>query len=308
MMYTDTDRGRPMAKDPAVVKHQGRYYMYYSVPPHLDPDRAPAGWGIGIAVSDDLVTWQKVGEVPQEQECERNGICAPGVISLRGSVHLFYQTYGNGPKDAICHAVSEDGLTFRKNASNPVFRPTGEWNNGRAIDADVVAYRGQLWMYFATRDPLGEIQMQGVATAELDSEFGRDAWTQRCDASILKPELPWEEQCIEAAALVEREGQLYMFYAGAYNNRPQQIGCAVSGDGIAWTRLFDKPLLRNGEPGSWNASESGHPFLFRDEDDRTYLFYQGNNDLGKSWYLSMQEIGWREGLPYLVAMEGLDNE
>lgn len=31
-------------------------------------------------------------------------------------------------------------------------------------------------------------------------------------------------------------------------------------------------------------------------------------DLGKSWYLSMQEIGWREGLPYLVVMEGLDNE
>lgn len=42
-----------------------------------------AGWGIGIAVSDDLVEWRKVGEVPQEQECERNGICAPGVVSLK---------------------------------------------------------------------------------------------------------------------------------------------------------------------------------------------------------------------------------
>jgi predicted GH43/DUF377 family glycosyl hydrolase len=299
MMFTDTDRGRPMAKDPAVVKYRDSYYMYYSMAPDVDPEGA-SGWGIGIAASGDLVEWRKIGEVPQEQECERNGICAPGAVVLDGRVHLFYQTYGNGPKDAICHAVSEDGIRFRKNSSNPIFRPTGAWNNGRAIDADVLPFRGQLLLYFATRDPLGEIQMQGVASAALDSGFGRAAWTQACDESILKPELPWEEACIEAAALCERDGRLYMFYAGAYNNRPQQIGCAVSDDGISWTRLFDEPLLPNGEPGSWNSSESGHPFLFKDEDGRTYLFYQGNNDMGRSWYLSMTEIGWRDGLPYLI--------
>lgn len=299
MMFTDIDRGRPMAKDPAVVRYGDSYYMYYSMAPNANKE-LDSGWGIGIARSYDLVEWQKIGEVPQEQDCERNGICAPGAVVLDGRIHLFYQTYGNGPKDAICHAVSEDGVGFRKNDSNPVFRPTGEWNNGRAIDADAIPFGGKLLLYFATRDPLGEIQMQGVATAELDSGFGRDAWTQACDESILKPELPWEEACIEAAALCEREGRLYMFYAGAYNNRPQQIGCAVSDDGIRWKRLFDEPLLPNGEPGSWNSSESGHPFLFKDADGRTYLFYQGNNDMGRSWYLSMTEIGWRDGLPFII--------
>lgn len=301
MMFTDTDRGRPMAKDPAVVRLGDTYYLYYSMAPHVSPDEAQArGWGIGIAASEDLVRWRKVGEVPLEQDCERNGICAPGAVVLEGRVHLFYQTYGNGPKDAICHAVSEDGVRFRKNGSNPVFRPTGEWNNGRAIDADAIPFRGKLLLYFATRDPLGEVQMQGVATAELDSGFGRDAWTQACDAPILKPELAWEEACIEAAAVCERDGRLFMFYGGAYNNRPQQIGCAVSEDGIRWTRLSDEPFLSNGQPGSWNVSESGHPFLFKDKDGRTYLFYQGNNDGGRSWYLSMTEIGWRNGLPFPI--------
>lgn len=299
MMFTDADRGRPMAKDPAVVRHGDSYYMYYSMAPDARPG-GPSGWGIGIAVSDDLTEWRKIGEVPEEQDCERNGICAPGAVVLDGRVHLFYQTYGNGSKDAICHAVSDDGVLFRKNASNPVFRPTGDWNNGRAIDADAIPFGGKLLLYFATRDPLGEIQMQGVATADLDSGFGREAWTQACDESILRPELPWEEACIEAAAVCEREGKLYMFYAGAYNNRPQQIGCAVSDDGIGWTRLFDEPFLPNGEPGSWNSCESGHPFLFKDEDGRTYLFYQGNNDMGRSWYLSMTEIGWRGGMPYII--------
>lgn len=302
MKYTDTDRGRIMAKDPAVVKLNDMYYLYYSMAPYKTGP-APSGWGIGIARSGDLHDWRKIGEIPAEQSCEQNGICAPGAIVLEGKVHLFYQTYGNGPKDAICHAVSEDGIHFSKNASNPVFSPTGEWNNGRAIDAEVIVWQGRLLLYFATRDPRGEIQMQGVAAAELDSGFGRGSWTQLCSEPILKPELPWEQDCIEAAAVCEHDGKLYMFYGGAYNNAPQQIGCAVSEDGLRWSRVFDEPFMPNGAPGSWNACESGHPFLFTDDDGRMYLFFQGNNDIGRSWYLSMTEIGWRGGVPYIIGPE-----
>ncbi|MNO12478.1 Glycosyl hydrolases family 43 [compost metagenome] len=298
MIFTDTDRGRPFAKDPAVIRLNGVYYLYYSMAPRV-PDPEQAGWGIGVARSHNLQEWRKIGEVPAEQECEKKGICAPGAIVLNGQVHLFYQTYGNGAKDAICHAVSSDGVHFVKNVTNPVFSPTGAWNNGRAIDADVAVWNGKLFMYFATRDPGGKIQMQGVATAEMDSGFGRGAWKQACDRSILRPELAWEQDCIEAAAVCKREGKLYMFYGGAYNNCPQQIGCAVSEDGVTWTRLFKEPFLPNGKPGTWNECESGHPFVFTDEDDRTYLFYQGNADKGQSWYLSMTEIGWLDGIPYL---------
>lgn len=39
-----------------------------------------------------------------------------------------------------------------------------------------------------------------------------------------------------------RYGKVYMFYAGAYNNCPQQIGVAVSRDGIHFERLSDSPF------------------------------------------------------------------
>ena len=84
-----------------------------------------------------------------------------------------------------------------------------------------------------------------------------------------------------------------------YNNQPQQIGCAVSTDGISWKRLFDQPLIANGAPGSWNESESGHPGVFADDDGQTYLFYQGNNNKGNSWYLSKVKIGWENDLPFI---------
>ncbi len=310
MYFADTVSGKPFSKDPAVVRFNGKYWLYYSVPPYQD--KRNAGWTIGVATSDNLVDWTKAGELTNTGPAERKGFTAPGAIVLDGKVHLFYQTYGNREKDAICHAWSTDGLNFTRNPTNPIFRPTGDWTCGRAIDADVVVFRDRLFLYWATRDPAMKIQLQGVAAAPLDSGFRRDQWTQlNPDGPILAPTVPtrlddpdldlaWEKKCVEAAAMARHDGRLYMFYAGGYNNNPQQIGVAVSEDGVHFKRLSDKPLVPNGPPGSWNHSESGHPFLFQDDDGQDYLFYQGNNTNGKTWYLSVVPIQWNGTQPVLA--------
>ncbi|MHC4521132.1 MAG: family 43 glycosylhydrolase, partial [Planctomycetota bacterium] len=295
MYYTDETYERPFAKDPDVVRFKGRYLMYYSM------HRGKKGIAIGIAESDDLTGWKKIGEILPEADYERKGLAAPGATVRDGKVHLFYQTYGTGRRDAICHAVSEDGIHFTRNKTNPIFRPTGDWNCGRAIDAETVEYKGRLLLYCATRDADMKIQKLVVAGAPADSNYGRDQWTQLCDAPILEPELAWEGKCIEAPAVCEHDGRLYMFYAGAYNNAPQQIGCAVSEDGTTWRRLSKYPLLPNGGPNDWNSSESGHPGIFTDEGGQMHLFFQGNNDNGASWYLSRMKVAWDDaGSPYLV--------
>lgn len=305
MVWGDPSRlGRPFAKDPSVIRFGGRYLMYYSITAYakeIAPPRAPKGWAIGIAESNDLCNWKKVGEILPEQECEKNGIVNGRIILLNGKLHLFYNTYGNGAKDALCHAVSDDGLTFKRNPTNPVWHPTGAWNNGRAIDVDVVEFGGKLIMYYATRDPAGKVQMLHAIGADPKSDFGRDAWKSLIDGPVLKPELPWELKCIEAPSALLRDGKVYLFYGGGYNNDPQQIGCAVSSDGLHFQRLFvDKPLVPNGKPGEWNSSESGHPGLFVDDDGQMYLFFQANNDHGKTWYLSWVKIGWKDGKPYVI--------
>ena len=63
MFYKDSDRtGVPFAKDPVVVSLNGRYLMYYSVPPYADKSKG-TGWNIGIAESQDLENWKKIGEM-----------------------------------------------------------------------------------------------------------------------------------------------------------------------------------------------------------------------------------------------------
>ncbi len=157
MKWGDESRlGRPFAKDPSVVRFQGRYLMYYSMP---GGPEGMSGWAVGIAESRDLRAWRKVGEVLPTHAYEAKGLAAPGARVIDGKVHLFYQTYGNMQKDAICHAESADGLKFVKDASNPIFRPAGAWTVGRAIDAEVVPFQGKWFLYAATRDPQMKVQM-----------------------------------------------------------------------------------------------------------------------------------------------------
>ena len=303
MYFGDTVRtGVPFSKDPHVIRFQGKYLMYYSVPAYTDKIGKSLGWGIGIAESSDLVNWQRIGEVNADPQAmyESKGYAAPCALVDGNKVNLFYQTYGNGRNDAICHAWSTDGINFTRNKTNPIFKPDGNWNCGRAIDAEVIHFNNKYFLYYATRDSAFKIQMLGVAVADGTSNFNRGEWEHLSVAGpILKPEFPWEKDCIEGASVIEKDGRLYMFYAGAYNNAPQQIGVATSSNGMNWSRLFVEPFLSNGTPEEWNSSESGHPHIFANPNGDDYLFFQGNNTMGKNWFISNLKVVWEDNLPEL---------
>lgn len=294
MLFTNERLGN-FAKDPAVVRFGDRYFLYYT---------AMLGDGricVGIATSHDMETWECTGELPLDTPYEAKGAGAPAAILLDGRVHLFYQTYGNWRTDAICHAVSEDGIHFKKHQKNPIFRPNANWCCGRAIDADICLFDGKLFLYYATRDHAFEIQKVGGAYADPTSDLSPECWTHIADGALLSPEFLWEGKCIEAPATVENGGEMFMFYGGSYNCTPQQIGYAVSRDGMFFRKISEAPFIPCGKEGAWNSCESGHPYAFRDDDGRVWLFYQGTNDKGKTWYLSRAEIGFDgNNRPYVI--------
>src|SRR5690606_38497180 len=81
MMYEDSSRrGIPHSKDPHVVNFGGKYLMYYSIPPQTTGENT--GWNIGIAESQDLISWTKIGEIIPDPnaEYEKKGLCAPGAL------------------------------------------------------------------------------------------------------------------------------------------------------------------------------------------------------------------------------------
>ena len=84
---------------------------------------------------------------------------------------------------------------------------------------------------------------------------------------------------------------------------PEGYRLDVSKDGINWQRCSDEPFLRNGLPGEWNESESGHPCVYKDRQGQTHLFYQGNNSHGKHWLLTSVPLKWSKRLPEIVYPE-----
>ena len=292
MRYGDPSRHDYLfAKDPTVIRIGKQYYMYYSQDP-MDKDKRPAGvngevanWHCGVAKSKDMINWTRVSDIKlYNTKGEEIGYdAAPCVKSFDGQIYLFYQrVYQPIGQNVIWLAKSKDGVTFTNVFDEPIFIPKADWCIHRAIDPEVYRVKDKMVMMFATREnPTKKIQQIGMAEAPYGSDYGPDKWTElSIDGPIFKPEMAWEKQCIEAPTVVEVDGIYYFFYAGDYNHGGQQIGLATSTDGYHFTRVNyfpDAPGLFYplGPTGSWNAAESGHPGVFKDKDDRVYLFYQG---------------------------------
>jgi hypothetical protein len=61
-LYADTSRGKPWNKNPAVIRFGDHYLMFHSLLP--DEGKGEKGRRHGIAVSADLIHWEKVGKIP----------------------------------------------------------------------------------------------------------------------------------------------------------------------------------------------------------------------------------------------------
>ncbi len=303
MTYGDSTRtGIPFAKDPTVIRLDGRYLMYHSVcgfsrdREAADPAPMQNGWGSAIAESRDLVHWTRVADLDL-RDTQGNriwGCVAPCVKVFDGVIHLFYQrkwepAHGN---NNIWHATSEDGITFTNTHDEPVFIPETSWSIDRSIDAEVYRVGKKMILMYATRDTTNTVQMLGMAEAPYGSDYGPDKWTNlSVDGPLLKPDFPWEQHCIEAPTVIRHKGYWYLFYAGAYNHERQQIGLAVSKDGRNFERISpDGLLLPTGAPDAWNSAESGHPGIFRDDDGSVHLFYQGKKSQGAPYLLSVCNV------------------
>lgn len=70
MLFTNTKDADHFAKDPAVVKYKNRYYLYHSIPGSGEA----VGWSIGVAVSDDLESWEVISRVYRLRSVRKTGL------------------------------------------------------------------------------------------------------------------------------------------------------------------------------------------------------------------------------------------
>ncbi len=112
--------------------HEGKYHIFSLTSPPgttVYPERLRTTWSHSI--SDDLVHWQELPTAlyPGEgDEPDASGVWTGSVIYGEGQYHAFYTGYCLTAEfqQTICHATSDDGITWTKDIANPVITPMTE--------------------------------------------------------------------------------------------------------------------------------------------------------------------------------------
>ena len=109
--------------------HDGMYHIFSLTPPAgttVYPDRLRTTWS--HTVSRDLWNWEELPTAlcpGMGSEPDADGIWTGSVIFGKGLYHIFYTGYNYHTKtqQTICHATSEDGISWMKDPDNPILVP-----------------------------------------------------------------------------------------------------------------------------------------------------------------------------------------
>jgi len=238
----DGDWDKAGYETPCVIRNYetGEYYMYYTGKSRKD-DGSNYFSGIGMAVSTDGISWEKIGHPVIEAEfiweteysdleffrnsdrsASAGGILEPAVLydEKDGLYKMWYAAMGfSDPSDATSwdvrmgYAESEDGINWVKKTTDPIFErgEAGSWDSSWASH------------YHVVKDPY--------------------------------------------------EG-FHLFYAGSDGDSSYAIGHAYSTDGIHWIRNANNPVFSN-SPGSWHEAMTGGPSVMILE-NAFHMFFFGS--------------------------------
>jgi predicted GH43/DUF377 family glycosyl hydrolase len=209
----------------------------------------------------------------------------------------------------IGQAVSADGLVWVK-YWEPVLpiQSLESWDSGFLEGPSVIKNETGYHMWYAAYDGYfnGQVTDGKVCIGYATSDNGLD-WVRYSDEPVMMPDADsWESVYVQDPHVIYYNDQYHMWYGGVdhYDYFGQQVGYAVSDDGINWTKSPANPVLTLGEAGSWDANTSSFPSVLLDG-NQLKMWYTGKSieplpeeSLDYYW-----EIGYATGDEVVLAVD-----
>ena len=257
---------------PTVFSHNGRYYMM-----HVGFDGT--GYQTGLAVSDDLVRWRKLGVMLRRGSnmvWDSVGMAATTILmdkglyggnrlrKWRGRYWLMYHSY---PGVGYESGSAEVGLAWTEDESlmdwhfygAPVFswRQGAAWERGGLYKTDLLEHDGRFYLFYNAKEKDSEGWTEQTGVAESDDLIH---WTRPFDHPVL-PVTPqaWDSVFASDPQVFydARAERWVMFYYGLGNLSACE-GVAVSGDLYRWTK-FPAPILTTGGRNTIDSTYAHKP-------------------------------------------------
>jgi xylan 1,4-beta-xylosidase len=269
--------------DPAVIRHDGKYYLY----PTLD------GKGYDVFVSDDLVHWE------QKPKCftdPRGGAWAPDVFHHQkgdGKFYLYYTVDRPGGGKQIGVAAADGPLGPFQDRGNLA---------DRAIDAHMFRDDdGALYLYYVDLAGGFKIKVQPMA----------DPLTKKGGATeVIRPTADWERKhgaVTEGPWMLKHKGLYYLMYSGSGADGPDYaIGYATAKSPLGpFTKHEGNPIAQRGN----GVLGPGHHCVIAGRDGRLWMVYhqKKGDKIGWDRFLAIDPLWFDEqGIIHVKTTRGTD--
>ncbi|MCK4716469.1 MAG: family 43 glycosylhydrolase, partial [Candidatus Marinimicrobia bacterium] len=134
-------------EDPRVVKFMDEYYLFY-----VGNDNKRTAGNVCLAISDDLIHWEKLGEILQPKvDWESRQIKAPAPVpqKINDKYWMYYQGEKEAWKTKMGLAYSDDLINWTQASQEPVMNPREGYFDSWGVEPGVavVIDKGILLVY-----------------------------------------------------------------------------------------------------------------------------------------------------------------
>ena len=262
---------------PVVFTHNGRVYMT-----HVGFDGT--GYQTGLAVSDDMVNWEKLGVILSRganQDWDKVGMACTTLLTdcdLYGGNRLlkwqdrYWLMYHSYPRAGYEAGSAEVGLAWTQDeklldwhfCGQPVFswRDGAPWERGGLYKVNLVRANDRFYLFYNAKNhpEHGWEEQTGMAVSD-----DLVHWTRCFDHPVLPVDpQAWDSKFASDPQVLydSREKQWVMFYYGL-GELSACDGVAVSQDLYHWQK-FSAPILTIGRPGTVDSKYAHKPcMIFR---------------------------------------------
>ncbi|NLC58896.1 MAG: family 43 glycosylhydrolase [Armatimonadetes bacterium] len=272
----------PGAADPAVLRYEGKYYLY----PTLDST------GYDVFVSEDLVNWERR---PKCYTDARGGVWAPDVFHHRhgdGRIYLYYTA--DNPKGGKLIGVAVGDHPLGPFVDQGVLAED-------AIDAHLFRDDdGALYLYYVNLRGGFAIVVQPMA----------DPLTKKGQPTVLiRPTEEWEKHghVTEGPWMLKHNGKYYLMYSGSGADGPHYaIGYATARSPMGpFEKYPGNPIAKQGN----GVFGPGHHCVVEGPDGKLWMIYHQKNTEKVDWdrFLAMDPIWFDEqGVLHTRVTRGTD--
>ena len=156
---------------------------------------------------------------------------------------------------------------------NPILEegPAGSWDDDYLMEPCVIFNDGIYQMWYGGNDE--SISRIGYATSTYKVNWIKYAGNPVLDLGL---EGSWDDESVNHPFVIFDGTAFKMWYRGN-DGTTSHIGCAVSDDGMNWTKVDSvNPVLTVGPVGSWDDTSVSVPVIFKL--DTTYLMWYAGGD------------------------------